>query len=259
MRVDLHNHTVLCNHATGEMDAYVERAIASGSDYFGFSEHAPMDFDTKYRMRFDQMELYKERVLNLREKYKNNITVLVGLEVDYLPGYMDKRVLGADVDYLIGSVHFLEKWGFDNPEFIGEYKNRDIDLIWQEYFDAIEAMAKTGYFDIVGHLDLIKVFNFMPKKDLRTIAKKALKAIKKVDMVVEINMAGYRKPIKEAYPSPLLLDEIRQLDIPITFGSDAHKPEQVSLYAKEVVALAKRHGFEKCALFQQRERELLKF
>jgi len=257
--VDLHNHTTLCNHATGEMYQYVEKAIASGTKYFGFSEHAPMDFDTKYRMKFEEMDLYRKNVLALREKYKNDITVLLGLEVDYLPGYMDERVLKADVDYLIGSVHFIGKWGFDNPEFIGEYQHRDIDLIWQEYFDAIEAMAKSGHFDIVGHLDLIKVFNFLPKKDLRLIAKNALQAIKKADMTIEINMAGYRKPAKEAYPSPLLLEEIRQLDIPITFGSDAHEPDQVSLYANQVIALAKAHGFEKCALFQGRERELLNF
>jgi len=120
-------------------------------------------------------------------------------------------------------------------------------------------MAKSGYFDIVGHLDLIKVFNFLPRKDLRLIAQNALRAIKKADIVVEINMAGYRKPVAEPYPSPLLLYEIRQLDIPITFGSDAHKPEQVSLYAPQVVALAKAHGFDKCAVFKGRERELLNF
>ena len=61
-------------------------------------------------------------------------------------------------------------WGFDNPEFIGVYKSKDIDTIWIEYFDAIKAMAKTGLFDIVGHFDLIKVFKFLPQKDIRIIA-----------------------------------------------------------------------------------------
>ena len=241
------------------MYRYIEKAIAAGTEYFGFSEHAPMDFDQHYRMGFDQMAQYKQDLHALKERYRKDITVLTGLEVDFLPGYMDERVLKADVDYLIGSVHFIDKWGFDNPEFIGEYKNRDIDTVWQDYFDTVEAMAKSGHFDIVGHLDLIKVFNFLPRKDIRQIAKNALQAIKKADMVVEINMAGYRKPVAEPYPSPLLLDEIRQLDIPITFGSDAHKPEQVSLYAKEIVALTKTHGFDKCAVFRGRERELLNF
>ncbi len=259
MKVDLHNHTTLCNHATGSMDEYIQKAIEKNTQYFGFSEHAPMDFDTKYRMRFDQMAAYEQDILALQEKYKNQINILYGYEVDFLPNFMDKRVLNAKVDYLIGSVHFIGKWGFDNPEFIGEYKNRDIDLIWKEYFEAIEAMAKSGYFDIVGHLDLIKVFKYMPKKDIRLLAKDALVAIKKVNMVIEINMAGYRKPIAQAYPSPLLLEEISALDIPITFGSDAHKPEQVSLYSNEVETLAKAYGYNKCVTFKQREKELITF
>ena len=53
MKVDLHNHTSLCNHAEGEIFEYIEKAIESGTEYFGFSDHAPMDFDPKYRMSFD--------------------------------------------------------------------------------------------------------------------------------------------------------------------------------------------------------------
>jgi histidinol-phosphatase (PHP family) len=64
-----------------------------------------------------------------------------------------------------------DMWGFDNPEFIGVYKSKDIDTIWAEYFDAISAMAKTQLFDIVGHLDLIKVFKFFQKKILELLQK----------------------------------------------------------------------------------------
>ena len=259
MRVDLHNHTTLCNHATGEMDTYIQKAIEEDTKYFGFSEHAPMEFDQKYRMRFDQMAFYEKKVLELRELYKDKINILLGYEVDFLPGFMDNRVLKADVDYLIGSVHFIGKWGFDNPEFIGEYKNRDIDIIWQEYFDAIDAMAKSGHFDIVGHLDLIKIFNFLPKKDLRKVAQNALKAIKKADMVIELNMAGFRKPIKELYPSTILLEEIKALEIPITFGSDAHEPEQVNLYGIQTEEIARKLGFKQCAIFKNRERQMINF
>ncbi len=259
MITDLHNHTPLCNHAEGTMDEYIQKAIKENTAYFGFSDHAPMNFDQKYRMNFEQMSLYETEVLKAKEKYKEKIEILLGYEVDFLPGFIDKRVLEAKVDYLIGSVHFIGKWGFDNPEFIGNYKNKDIDKIWQEYFDAIEALAKSGYFDIVGHLDLIKVFNFLPKKDIRLIAKNALLAIKKADLVVELNMSGLRKPVNEPYPSPLLLEELSSLDIPITFGSDAHSPRQVSLFANEVTTLAKDAGFSKCAIFKDRERDMINF
>jgi len=258
-RVDLHNHTTRCNHAEGSVDEYVEKAILEEIDIFGFSDHAPMNYDTLYRMSFDEMNAYENDIKNAKEKYANKIEILLGYEVDYLPGYMDERVLNANVDYLIGSVHFIDKWGFDNPEFIGRYEGADIDAIWQEYFNLVESMAKTGLFNIVGHLDLIKVFKFLPKKDIRLIAKNALNAIKKSGMAIEINSAGYRKPIGEAYPSRELLEMAYERDIPIIFGSDAHKPEQVGYKKDDIKRVAKSVGYENIVYFKNREMIMVNF
>lgn len=258
-RVDLHNHTTRCNHAEGSVDEYVEKAILEEIDIFGFSDHAPMNFDTRYRMSFDEMDAYENDIKNAKEKYADKIEILLGYEVDYLPGYMDERVLNANVDYLIGSVHFIDKWGFDNPEFIGKYEGANIDTIWQEYFNLVENMAKTGLFDIVGHLDLIKVFKFLPKKDIRLIAKNALDAIKKSSMAIEINAAGYRKPIGEAYPSRELLEMAYERDIPITFGSDAHKPEQVGYKKDDIKRVAKSVGYNNAVYFKNREMIMVDF
>ena len=259
MRVDLHNHTPLCNHAKGNISEYIEAAIAQGTQYFGFSDHAPMDFDTAYRMSFEQMQKYEKDVLTAKEIYHDKINILLGYEVDYLEGHMDTRVLKADVDYLIGSVHFLKEWGFDNPEFIDQYKNRDIDTIYREYFESITALAKSGHFDIIGHLDLIKVFDFRSTTDVRILAKEAINAIKKADMVVEMSVAGYRKPCKEAYPSDPLLALIAEANIPITFASDAHHPKQVGFKSAEIESKAKALGYTTCATFSKREKSLIKF
>ncbi|MBV5321687.1 MAG: histidinol-phosphatase [Sulfuricurvum sp.] len=259
MKVDLHNHTVLCNHATGTVAEYVEAAIACQTEYFGFSDHAPMHYDLAYRMRFDQMELYEGWVKEAQDKYADKIHVLLGYEIDYLPGYMDNIVLNRSCDYLIGSVHFIDDWGFDNPEFIGRYEGADIDDIYRRYFALVEAMAQSGKFDIVGHFDLLKIFKYLPTGDIRSLSEGALKAIKKANMSIEINVAGYRKPIAEAYPSPLLMELIAELEIPITFGSDAHCKEQVGLYTQEAEALARSVGYDKCALYLGRDREMVKF
>ncbi len=259
MKIDLHNHTTLCNHATGSIEEYVLKAIEQKIDIFGFSDHAPMDFDFEYRMNFKQMQNYKNEILHVKEKYTNKIEILYAYEVDFLPNHMDRRVLEADVDYLIGSVHFINEWGFDNPEFIGRYEHEDIDFIWQEYFKLIEQMAESRYFDIVGHIDLIKVFKYLPKKPILEIATDAMKAIKKADMTLELNVAGYRKPIKEAYPSRELLELAFSLDIPITFGSDAHKPEQIGLFRDEIESLAKSVGYTQCATFRNRKRTMVNF
>ena len=260
MLVDLHNHTPLCNHAVGSPSEYVQAAIEAGTKVFGFSDHAPMDYDPQYRMRFDQMQGYFKDILHVKESFKEDIEVLLGFEVDYFPGKMDKRVLQADVDYLIGSVHFIDEWGFDNPEFIGRYEREDIDAIWKRYFDLIKAMAQSGHFDIVGHIDLIKVFKFMPKhSDILTLAEDALVAIKEADMAIEINVAGFRKPIGESYPSKALLERAYELNIPITFGSDAHDPKQVALFSQEAESLAKSVGYTQCATFRNRKREMINF
>jgi len=259
MRVDLHNHTTLCNHAQGTIEQYIQKAIECGTKYFGFSDHAPMDFDTKYRMGFEDMQKYENDIKEAKQKYKNKIDILLGYEVDYIEGHIDERVKNADVDYLIGSVHFIERWGFDNPEFIKEYQGKDIDEIWQKYFDTVTKMLNTQLFDIVGHLDLIKVFKFMPKSNILDIAKETLKAIKQNEMVLEINTAGYRKPIAQPYPSLELLKEAYRLNIPITFGSDAHEIGQISLNSQKAVKMAKDTGYKKCIIFRNRQKEFVDF
>lgn len=254
MKVDLHNHTILCNHATGTIDEYIKIAIKNGVKYYGFSDHAPMNFEPQYRMTFKQMKNY-ERDINLaKEKYKNRCEILLGYEVDYLKGDVDERVLNADVDYLIGSVHFIDKWGFDNPEFIGKYADKNIDEIWQEYFDTVEEMVNTRLFDIVGHIDLIKIFKFIPKTDISLLIIKLLKTIKKVNMVMELNSAGFRKPIGEAYPSLDILKEAFNLGIEITFGSDAHAPSQVLQNHEKIVNMAKSVGYTQCVIFRKRKK-----
>lgn len=259
MIIDLHNHTILCNHAEGSMEEYIQAAIAKKIDVFGFSDHAPMNFDEAYRMSFHEMENYEKEVLALKDKYKEQIKILLAYEVDFLDGYIDERVLKRNVDYFIGSVHYLGSWGFDNPEFIGEYRTKNIDEVWERYFEAISFMAKSGLFDIVGHLDLIKVFNYLPKKDVRLIAQEAIKAIKKANMSIELNAAGYRKPVGEQYPSNPLLELIAEHDIPITFGSDAHAMSHIGYQQEELREVAKAYGYKKCATFESRDRILVNF
>jgi len=259
MIVDLHNHTPLCNHAQGEIQEYIFSALEAKTKILGFSDHAPMDFDPKYRMKFDEMQQYEKDVLKAKEEFQEKIEILLGYEVDYLQGHMDERVLNADVDYLIGSVHFLEGWGFDNPEFIGKWEEQDVDEIWQKYFDTIEEMAKSRLFDIVGHFDLIKVFKFMPKGDILKMAQKALLAIRDSGMVLELNVAGYRKEVKEPYPSYELLKVAFDLNIPITFASDAHTPEQVAMFDAEILKMARDIGYTKCSYFVKRQRKEIAF
>ena len=250
--IDLHNHTILCNHAKGSMDEYIKEAIKKGISIYGFSDHAPMEYDSKYRMSFEEMDIYEEWIDKLAKKYPQ-IKILKGYEVDFTP-YVDKRVLERNVDYLIGSIHFLDNWGFDNPEFLAVWNERDIDDVYKEYFDLIVKLAESKMFDIVGHLDLIKVFNFRPNEDIKILAKKAIEAIADNNLVVEINTAGIRKAVNEPYPSITLLEMIKEANIDITFASDAHMPSQVGFKLKECYNTAKFLGYKKVVYFENREK-----
>lgn len=257
MLIDLHNHTHLCNHASGTAEDYIIKAIEQNIDVYGFSDHAPMNFDPKYRMKFNQIDEYENSVLFLQEKYKDKIDIKLAYEVDFIDKYTNEEIVKRDIDYSIGSVHFVNEWGFDNPSFIGNYKNYDIDELYALYFLAIENMAKSNLFNIVGHLDLIKVFNKRSNKDIRILAKNAIKAIKEANMVVEINTAGLRKPIKEQYPCNYLLELIYEEGINITFSSDAHKTKDVGTGLIQAKKTAKDIGFNKCAYFHKKEMILI--
>ena len=253
MRVDLHNHTPRCNHAEGELSLFVQKAIEYGTHIFGFADHAPMRHDTEYRMGLDEVDDYEQEILELKNRYKNKIDIKLGYEVDYLPGFEEQRILDANVDYLIGSVHFLGTFGVDHPESIFEYKKRDINRIWEEYFGAIKNMALTKQYNIVGHLDLVKIFKYLPNEDISKAIEDALIAIKESNMAIEINTSGFRKPIGEQYPSNSILTLMKKMEIPITFGSDGHLPMQVGLNMDKAIALAKNIGYKECIYFDQRE------
>lgn len=150
-------------------------------------------------------------------------------------------------------------WGFDNPEFIREYAKRDINDCWIEYFKATESLAKSGKFDILAHMDLMKIFNYRPTKDLRPQIESTLKAVKKANMCIELNAAGFRKEVQEQYPSVEILQMAFDLEIPISFGSDAHTVEQINFKRLELESLAKIIGYTKCAVYRERERELVEF
>jgi len=255
--IDLHNHTPLCKHAKGEPEEFIKKAIEKGIKIYGFADHAPMEFDYKYRMSFDEMDKYEESIKTLKEKYKDKIKILLGYEVDFTPT-VDKRVLERKVDYLIGSVHFLDNWGFDNPEFIKEWDKRDVDDVYKEYFSKIEEMANSELFNIVGHIDLVKVFGHKPKTDIKDLAKTAIKAIKNADMAVEINTAGLRKPVKEAYPSDELLDMVLNENIDITLSSDAHSPEQVGYKLNETIEKLKNVGVSELTYFKNKQKHKIK-
>ena len=117
--------------------------------------------------------------------------------------------------------------------------------------------AESKLFDIIGHADLPKKFGIRPAQDCTPLYENFLDAAAKNHCAIELNTAGLRKECREIYPSRNLLALAFQKNVAITFGSDAHAPEEVGLNFAEAVQLAREVGYTKTLRLQQRQRQVL--
>jgi len=257
---DYHMHTPLCRHALGEPVEYARRAAEIGLTEIGFSDHSPMardDFDD-WRMLDRQLDEYVAKVRVARESFPQ-LTIRLGLEVDYLPGQEDwirQLATRQPWDYFIGSVHYIsDSWDIDNPAKLAEWKKRDPFAVWSAYFERLTQAAGSGLFQIIGHADLPKKFGIRPTQDCGPLYEKFVAVAAVAGCAVELNTAGLRKDCREIYPCAQLLELARGRNVPITFGSDAHAPGEVGLDFAQAVALARSAGYTEVRRFNRRQHE----
>ncbi|MFC1497243.1 histidinol-phosphatase HisJ family protein [Verrucomicrobiota bacterium] len=261
MLADYHIHSYLCKHATGEPADYAATAQQKQLTEICFADHAPAPcgYDQKHRMGLDQFSEYTKFVTELRDN--NNSAVLYGIEADYYGNceqFLKKWLPEQNFDLVIGSIHYIKEWGFDNPSERKIWDSSDVTSTWREYFRLVGQLADTGMYDIMAHIDLPKKFGHRPgDKNLKEMVQPALDKISQAGMTIEINTSGLRKPVKEIYPSPLLLELAHEREISICFGSDAHKPDEVGYCFDEALKLVKECGYTHYARFRQREKELI--
>jgi histidinol-phosphatase (PHP family) len=250
---DYHTHTARCGHASGTPADYVAAARAVGLLAIGISDHLPLlpEPDPELSMPACELGDYVAEVLELKARFPG--FVLLGIEADYRPETVDEvaALLGAwPFDYVIGSVHHIGDWNFDHPAHSAEFDVRQIDEVWAEYFELVGAAADSGLFTILGHLDLVKKFGHRATRFLAPELDRLLSRIGRAGMAVEINTAGLRKPVEEVYPSADILRRLGRAGIPITFGSDAHQPEDVGRDFALAVELARSVGYTELAVLQ---------
>jgi histidinol-phosphatase (PHP family) len=254
---DYHLHTALCRHAIGEPVDYARHALAIGLPEIGFTDHSPMRQDgfDDWRMRSDQLDHYVERVRKAQRDFPQ-LTIRLALEVDYLPGqesWIRELAARHPWDYLIGSVHYVsDSWAVDNPHRLSEWKNHDTYEVWFTYFSRLTKAAETGFFEIIGHADLPKKFGHRPTRDCTPLYERFLTAAKKHNCAIELNTAGLRKDCREIYPGREFLRLAFQKGVPITFGSDAHAPEEVGMNFAEAVQQAHTAGWGEWLRFEKR-------
>lgn len=255
-------HTPLCHHAVGDPTDYVAQAKALGLSEIGMSDHSPMPRDDWDDWRMAQADLveYVAKVNAARAAHPD-FSVLLGLEVDFIPGlegWIKDLASRHDWDYFIGSVHYVSgHWDLDNPKKLSEWRKHDPFEVWSLYFQRLTQAATSGLFEIIGHADLCKKFCFYPREDCTPLFNTFLQAAADCDVAIELNTAGLRKDCKEIYPSPAFLKLARKHGVRITFGSDAHAPSEVGADFAYAINLAREIGFTHWCRFKGRERQFV--
>lgn len=254
--IDYHIHTTLCKHATGEMEDYVEVALRKKIPAIGFSDHLPFDesFMKNLSMERDELEGYMASIPQLEKRF--GIRIYRGIEADYYPGQQKeiRELLEKyPFDYVFGSVHYINGWGFDNPKFLTEWEKHDINKVYLAYYKNVTAMAETGLYDIVAHIDLVKKFSYLPTRPFDEEINEVILSVKKANMILEVNTSGLRKPVHEIYPSEFILKVARDYDVPVVVGSDAHRPQDVGADFGKARELLKKVGYTKTAVIEKRK------
>ncbi|HKK41087.1 MAG TPA: histidinol-phosphatase [Bacteroidales bacterium] len=258
-KTDYHIHSTFSD-GRSLPEEYIRRATDAGIKEIGFSDHLTLFRDKEaWNMDPELIMTYINHLENLRQK-TNNISIKIGLEVDYFEGKEQETrqfLKKLPLDYIIGSVHYQGEKTVDlGPEF---YEGKDLDLIFRNYFDTVIAAASSGLFDIIGHCDLIRIYGYKPLTDPGPLYRKLARAMKKHDVVFEINTNGRNRPIADFYPDRKYLHIFMEEKVPVCVNSDAHMPRRVGQYFDEAYDLLRFTGFNEMAVFNKRKRTMVPF
>ena len=286
MVLDYHLH--LWEHGPRPLDATLEQVAAycahaaeHGVSEIAITEHLHRfrqadavlrgwwdDTDDRPEIRAGMRDFWDEELGADLDRYvevalaakAEGLPVVLGLEVDHYRGRMDEvaGILdGYPFDVLLGSIHWLGAWGFDNypnPVFAAEWDNRSVESVWRDYTEALEELAGSGTCDVLAHPDLVKVVGRYPSPGLvDECHARMAEAAAASGMAAEVSSAGWFKPVGEAYPAPSLLRRFHQAGVPITTASDAHKLERVALKRPEIRALVQAAGYDTLCAFEARK------
>lgn len=248
MKANYHSHTYYCD-GDEHPEKYIREAIKKKLFAYGYSSHAPVNFNTDWNIRKEDFQKYLSDVNDIKKKYANEIEVYLGLEIDYIPEIAgrDKYLnASAGLDYFIGSVHFVDSfadgtpWNIDTSQTIfdkglKEIFANDFRKAAEKFYAITCEMVSKDNPTIIGHLDKIKMF---ASKDgifheneswyVRAV-KDTLRIIKKWGSFVEINTRGiYRYQQTDLYPSIWIIEMMKEMNIPLVLSSDAHRPDEIT-------------------------------
>jgi histidinol-phosphatase (PHP family) len=267
MWTNYHCHSDFCD-GKGPLKDYITAARKQGLFSFGFSSHAPLPFQTGWSMKAGKLQQYVAEIEDLRG-CEPSLEIYKGLEVDFIPGIISPHQYKDELDYTIGSIHFVDsfnngkRWEIDNLYSIflegleKIFKGNVKDAIVR-YFELTKEMLYSSTPDIIGHLDKIKIQN--KEKTLfneneqwyKDAILEILQLVEQAGVIVEVNTRGiYQKKSATTYPSPWILEEIFKRQIPITISSDSHTPDDITNQFPETAKLLYDIGFRTLSVLKE--------
>ena len=281
MRFDYHMHFEYGDYDLNWVQGFFDVAKKHNLDEIGISEHTHTfpEFKNFYYedLILDNSEVGEFQKIWLKtnkfkhtlqdyfdfmKKLQKNHSVKIGIEVCNFKNQAEiAKILSAwDFDYIIGSVHFINGWGFDSSKIKNEFNNHDLREIYEEYTREIEKLAASKNYDILGHPFNIRLFKNFPDFDVTEYLERVAVALKKSDMAIDINTGTkYRYPVGEISPYADFMKIAARYEIPITINSDAHQPEDCGKFYEEAAAYAKSFGYKTISRYKNRMREQVEF
>lgn len=260
---DLHTHHERCGHARGPLREYIEAAIARGLRRIGVSDHSPFFAEAAdhhkpgVAMAKSEFSAYIAEAVRLKAEYSGRIDVLVGVESDFFPEHASLyREIYSEypLDYIIGSVHVLDGVDVFRRERWANAGTAELRAARERYCDLVAAAARSGMFDILGHIDVIKA-NCPRIAEIDTPAvDRMLRDIAEADVVVEVNTSGNTKECGGWYPSDDIIERAHAYGVKFTFGSDAHTSDRVGEEHKAVREHLRGIGVREWYVFERRRR-----
>ena len=237
---------------------YTQALLQPWADHarkIGLTEIAFTDHD-RYHEGIDFDEIDRLRVAN------PDLKIRAGIELDNDPqtSAMGRKWVEENwdrLDFVLGSVHYLERDDqmFDSvPEGAAQFADRDIDVIYADYFRRVREVAATGLVDCLAHLDLIKIHGHRPNTDIESLAAETLDFIHSRNLAIELSTAGWRKPVKELYPSDRIIELALAKGIPFTTASDAHSHVQLGENYERLEEKMNSLGVRAVCVFEKHQR-----
>ena len=211
---------------------FIEKAIELGFSQIGFSEHSPLPFPNPFSLKEEHVDEYVQTIDQLRDEFGHQIEIFRALEMDYIPGIsedFDFWRKKCAVDYLIGSVHLVkpdntdELWFTDGPDYkiydkgLQQFFAGDIRKAVEAFYYQTNQMIESQEFEIVGHVDKIKMHNrgrffTEDEKWYRKLVEETLELIRNKNLIVEVNTRGlYKKTSDSLFPDHQTLKRVKEL------------------------------------------------